>query len=154
LELFSTVTTSLPDAALLPPQFPQAEQLVASDDHRNVTLLPARTSAVELASVSVVAGTVVTDTLAWRTPPFPVHDNVNCESRGTPMVSLPLTVREPLQAPDALHAAAFLADHVRVTGESAGTVDADAVSVTTGAAAMPTATDARPLPPGPLHSRL
>jgi hypothetical protein len=53
-----------------------------------------------------------------------------------------------------VHAEAFFVDHVRVTGESAGTLAADAVSVTTGAAAMPTATDARPLPPGPLHSRL
>jgi hypothetical protein len=70
----------------------------------------------------------------------------------TPVDWVPLTNFVPVQAPDATHELALVADHVKVELLPLVTLLGDAVSVTVGAGElMVTVADCAALPPGPMQ---
>jgi len=94
-------------------------------------------------------------TLACPVPPVPVQLRVKLVAVvSVPVLWLPAVALAPLQPPEAVHAVAFVDDHVNVLLPPLATDVGDAVNVTVGAGVVPvTETEALAceVPPAPVQ---
>lgn len=129
-----------PLSPLLPDQPPDAVHAVALVAVQvSVLLLPLATVLGEAVNVTTAAGLGLTVTVAdWLAlPPAPVQVRPNVElAVSAPLVWLPLTALLPDQAPLAVQAVAFVADHLRVVVPLLSTVLGLAERLTTGVGAF------------------
>jgi hypothetical protein len=114
---FSAPVDSVPDNGFAPLQAPDAAQSVAFALLQDSVALPPSATLdgfAESCSVGLGGGGTcsVTTMDLWTLPPGPVHSNVNVTSDpSAPVASLPLTVRGPDHAPDAVQLVALVLDH-------------------------------------------
>jgi hypothetical protein len=142
-----------PLRALVPDQFPEAEQAVTfCVDQVSVEAAPVATVLGEALKVTN-GGTAETVTVVdWAAePPSPVQAKSNSVVLlSAPVGQLPLVGTAPLQPPEAVQAVAFFEFHVNVDAPPLPTVAGDAVKVTVGAGVVTTTSaDCEADPPTP-----
>jgi hypothetical protein len=155
------VTDCVPLVDWVPLHAPLAVQAVALvEDHVKVALPPRVmvAGATEIIAVGA-AGAFTVSVADWLVlPPEPVHVRVyvSVPAAAGVSVALPLVNCEPLHAPLAVHAVAFVEDQVRVL-VAPRRIDVGLTAiVSVGAAGAPTVTvaEAFALPPLPVHVRV
>ena len=149
----SGAVVCVPEVAFGPVQPSVALQLVALAELQvSVDAAPLATVVGLALSVTVGAGTTVTDALWVTVPPEPVQVSVNVVSAliGAD-VSVPLVALVPLQPPEAVQLVALVELQVIEAVPPCATLIGSAVSVSVGAAATATVTDCVTLPPVPVQ---
>jgi hypothetical protein len=141
------------EVALLPLQLPDAVQLVALVEvHVSVDAPPAATLPGDAVSVSVGAVPTVTVAVRATDPPAPVQVNVKFDNAASaPLLWLPEVLLLPVQLPEAVQLAAFVAFQVSVEAPPPATVVGFAVKVSVGAGATVTIAVCVAEPPVPVQ---
>jgi hypothetical protein len=145
-----------PAVASLPDHAPEAEQAVALVvDHVRLVAAPESTAIGFAVSVTIGGEfETVTITDCKEVPPAPAQvSSYSVVLVSAPVLQVPLAATAPCHPPDAVHAVALAAFHVKVDSAPLAIVVGDAVSVIAGpgAFATTTLTDWVACPPVPLQ---